>query len=59
MPAARSKPPVPRNTSLLFGHNASALRGVPSEAEGTHLIAPRFDETFGSESVDVDSPTGS
>ena len=25
MPIARSKPPVPPNTSLLFGHNATAL----------------------------------
>jgi hypothetical protein len=25
MPAARSKPPVPPNTSLLFGHNATTL----------------------------------
>jgi hypothetical protein len=25
MPIARSKPPVPPNTSLLFGHNAMAL----------------------------------
>jgi len=50
MPAARSKPPVPPNTSLLFGHNAAAL--LPHRA-------PRFDETFGSESVDVHTPTGS
>jgi len=25
MPTARSKPPVPPNTSLLFGHSATAL----------------------------------
>jgi hypothetical protein len=25
MPADRSKPPVPPNTSLLFGHNATAF----------------------------------
>ncbi len=27
--------------------------GVPSEAGGTYLIAPRFDETFGFKSADV------
>jgi hypothetical protein len=58
MPATRSKPPFPRDTSLLFGHNASAWRGVLSEAEGTNLVAPRLDETCGSESVDMQSLAG-
>jgi hypothetical protein len=49
MPIARSKPPVPPNTSLLFGHNATACS----------LIVPRIVETFGSESVNVHTPTGS
>jgi hypothetical protein len=46
MPVARSKPPVPPNTSLLLVTKCY-----------TDLIVPRFDQTFGSESVDVHTPT--
>jgi hypothetical protein len=41
---------------LLFGHNATALLGVHRAKPVARIIAPRFDETFGSESVDVPTP---
>jgi hypothetical protein len=49
MPAARSKPAVPPTTSLLFGHNATAL--LPYRASIRANIRLR--------SVDVHTPTGS
>jgi hypothetical protein len=49
MPADRANPPVPPNTSLLFGHNATAL--LPHRASIRRNIRLR--------SVDVHTPTGS
>ena len=34
MAIIRSKPPVPPNTSLLFGHNATALLGRTERSRG-------------------------
>jgi hypothetical protein len=47
MPIARSKPPVPPNTSLLFGHNATAL--LPHRASYRRNIRLRIGQRAYSE----------
>jgi hypothetical protein len=58
-PAARSKPPVPPNISLLFGHNATTLLGCPERSRGHPAHRASIRRNIGSESVDVHTPTGS
>jgi hypothetical protein len=53
MPIARSKPPVPPNTSLLFGHNATAL--LPHRASYRRNIRLRIGQRAYSDRL-LDNP---